>query len=54
LKFIGIELGSQTTYIEVSKNNITTIVQGAFNYETLIKVLDKFIDKYVCCPSKKL
>lgn len=30
---------------------MTTIINGAFSNEDMMKVLDKFIDKYVCCPS---
>jgi len=53
LKFFGVEMGAQTTYTEVSKNNITCIIKGNFLYDDFLKVLDKFIDKYICCHKCK-
>jgi len=53
LKFLGHEVGTLTLYKE-NKNDITSIINGAFNEEELRKHLDKFIEKYVLCPNCKL
>lgn len=58
LKFFGFEKASQTTE-KVSqtksnkqgKSNTSYIIQGDFPEGELLKVLDKFIDKYILCPS---
>jgi translation initiation factor 5 len=55
LKFFGFEKASQTTFKEAGgKNNTNYIINGDFSEEDLRKVLDKFIEKYVCCPKCKL
>lgn len=55
LKFFGNEKASQTTFKEAGgKNNTQFIINGDFTEEELRKVLDKFIDKYICCPKCKL
>jgi translation initiation factor 5 len=53
LKFLGHEVGTLTLFKE-NKNEITSIINGAFNEEELRKHLDKFIEKYVICPNCKL
>jgi len=52
LKFLGHELGSLTLFKE-NKNEVTSIINGAFSEEELKKHLDKFIEKYVLCPNCK-
>ena len=55
LKWFGNEKASQTTFKEAGgKNNTNYIINGDFNEEDLRKVLDKFIEKYICCPKCKL
>ena len=58
LKFFGfekasqtIEKASQTKSNKQAKTNTSYIIQGEFNENDLLKVLDKFIDKYILCPS---
>ena len=34
------------------KKDTTTIINGAFTDEAMMKTLDRFIMKYVCCPGK--
>jgi translation initiation factor 5 len=53
LKFLGHEVGTLTLFKE-NKNEVTSIINGAFNEEELRKHLDKFIEKYVLCPNCKL
>jgi len=55
LKFLGHELGSLTQYKEnkENKNEIISIINGAFIDEELKKHMDKFIEKYVLCPNCK-
>lgn len=52
LKFFGFEKATLTHYKGSNTKDITTIINGAFSDDDMIKVLDRFIDKYVCCPSK--
>jgi len=61
LKYFGFEKASQT--IEKAsdnksnknaKTNTSYIIQGSFTDDELLKVLDKFIDKYILCPSNTL
>ena len=55
LKWFGFEKASLTTFKEAGgKNNTQYIINGDFTEEELRKVLDKFIDKYICCPKCKL
>lgn len=55
LKWFGTEKASSTTFKEAGgKNNTNYIINGDFNEEELRRVLDKFIDKYICCPKCKL
>ena len=55
LKFFGFEKASSTTFKEAGgKNNTNYIINGDFSEEELRKVLDKFIEKYICCPKCKL
>ena len=55
LKWFGNEKASQTTFKEAGgKNNTNYIINGDFSEDDLRKVLDKFIDKYICCPKCKL
>ena len=55
LKFFGFEKASQTTFKEAGgKNNTNYIINGEFSDPEMLKVLDKFIEKYVCCPKCKL
>jgi translation initiation factor 5 len=39
-------------YRENGKKDVTTIINGAKTDEQMMNSLDKFILKYVCCPSK--
>lgn len=48
LKFLGYELGSQTTY-KKEKGEVICIINGEFTPEEVQSKLDVFIDKYVCC-----
>ena len=55
LKFFGFEKASQTTFKEAGgKNNTNYIINGEYSDPEMLKVLDKFIEKYVCCPKCKL
>ena len=61
LKFFGFEKASQTLEKESKtksskqvKGNTSYIIQGDFKEEELLKTLDKFIEKYVLCPSKNI
>jgi len=47
LKFIGYELGSQTT-----KENDDFIISGKHSLDKLEELLEKFIGKYIICSSK--
>ena len=49
LKFIGRELGSNT---EIKNDNY--LINGSHTAEKFQQILDKFIEKYVLCPSCKL
>jgi translation initiation factor 5 len=49
LKFMGYEFGSNVNV----KDNATSI-NGEMNENDILKMLDKFIDKYVLCPKCKL
>lgn len=53
LKFMGFELGSTTT-IKQEKSDTIYIINGEFTLDKMQAVLDKFINKYVCCPKCKL
>lgn len=48
LKFLGYELGTQTTFKQ-GKNDATTIINGQFTEADLRKALDQFILKYILC-----
>ena len=48
LKFYGCELGAQTNFDKASG---TSIVNGAHDTRKLAELLEKFINKYVCCYS---
>ena len=52
LKFMGYEKGSQTKYT-VNKNEVNSIINGAFHEEELKELLDRFIEKYVLCKKCK-
>lgn len=48
LKFLGYELGTQTTF-KLGKNDATTIINGQFTEVDLRKALDIFLAKYILC-----
>lgn len=61
LKFLAFEKAtqvsektSQAKSNKAGKSNTSYIIQGEFTYDELLKVLDKFIDKYILCPSNPL
>ena len=47
---MGYELGSQTIFNQ-KENDITCIIKGEFDSETIRLTLDKYIEKYVLCKS---
>jgi len=49
-KFFGFELGAQSTF---SKSTERAIVNGAHSASDLAKILDKFIDQFIICPTCK-
>lgn len=53
LKFLGYELGSQTTY-KKDKGEDICIINGEFTSEEVQNKLDQFIVKYVCCAKCNL
>lgn len=53
LKFMGFELGSTIT-IKQEKNESAYIINGEFTSDKMQNVLDRFINKYVCCAKCKL
>lgn len=53
LKFMGYELGSVTTF-KHDGNECLCIINGEFTGEKMRTVLDKFINKYICCSKCKL
>ncbi len=54
LKYFGIENGSQTNMKKAGKSNTNYIIQGDFSEAALVKMLDKFIEKFLLCPTCKL
>lgn len=51
MKYFGIELGAQTKY---NKSTERCIVNGAHGGQDLAKLLTKFIDQFILCPTCKL
>ncbi|CAD8087612.1 unnamed protein product [Paramecium primaurelia] len=49
LKYLGFEFGSQTSYKFKNDNDVTCIINGAFQDDQIRKQLDKFIEKYILC-----
>lgn len=54
LKYFGFEKATQVSYKENNEKDVSTIINGEFTYDDMIKILDKFIHKYICCPSNPL
>lgn len=50
LKYFSLEKGTLLHEKTSDKDN-SSIINGSFSYEDLLKVLDSFINKYICCPS---
>lgn len=50
MKFLGIEFGSLVEYKEKGTET-TTIIRGNIPYGEMKASLDKFIEKYILCPS---
>jgi translation initiation factor 5 len=40
-------------YTFKNENDVTCIINGAFQEDAVRKFLDKFIEKYILCPSCK-
>merc|ERR1712190_337947 len=53
-KWFGHELGAQSTYTNKEGEGERSIVNGSHQTDAFQKLLDKFIDKYVCCTSCNL
>jgi len=53
LKFFSLEKGT-LLHDKTSDKDNSSIINGSFSYDDLLKVLDHFINKYVCCPSKPM
>ena len=49
LKFFSLEKGT-LLHDKTSDKDNSSIINGSFSYDDLLKVLDAFINKYVCCP----
>mmetsp|Transcript_116689 Transcript_116689/g.330664 ORF Transcript_116689/g.330664 Transcript_116689/m.330664 type:complete len:192 (-) Transcript_116689:164-739(-) len=50
-KWFGSELGAQVTYTNKDKEGERAIVNGHHDTSVFQSLLDKFIDKYVCCEN---
>merc|ERR1712066_402317 len=50
-KWFGNELGAQSTYTNKEGEGERSIVNGAHDTSVFQTLLDKFIDKYVCCEN---
>merc|ERR1712187_19342 len=49
--WFGTELGAQSTYTNKEGEGERSIVNGAHDTATFTTLLDKFIEKYVCCEN---
>lgn len=53
IKYIAIEFGVRPIF-EINNGEVYGAIMGKRTYEDILKFLDKFIEKYVCCPKCRL